>query len=106
MLQAIGGGVGELLVAVLIAAGICVALAAIGLWWLKRRLRRRIETIGLAAARRAAGAAAGTAGAAGRWLRPRRGADVSGAARADGDRHPELTGRTRQGVKVKQCPGS
>ena len=94
MLQAIAGRVGELLAAVLIAAGICVVLAAIGLWWLKRRLRRRIENIGFAAARRAAGAAAGTASAAGRWLRPRPEADVSGAARTDGDRRPESTART------------
>jgi hypothetical protein len=106
MMQAVAARAGELLAAVLIAAGICVALAATGLWWLKRRLRRRIETIGLAAARRAAGAAAGIASAAGWWLRPRREADVSGAVRTDGDRRPGLTGRTRQGVKVKRCPGS
>src|SRR5258708_12024674 len=89
MLQAIAGRAGELLAAVLIAAGICVALAAIGLWWLKRRLRRRIETIGFAAARRAAGAAAATVSAAGRWLRPRRAADVSDALRTDGHRPPQ-----------------
>ncbi len=98
MLQAIAGRAGELLAAVLIAAGICVALAAIGLWWLKRRLRRRIETIGFAAARRAAGAAAGTASAAGRWLRPRREADVSDAVRTDGDRRPQSIARTHARV--------
>src|SRR5258708_29529468 len=98
MLPAFAVRAGELLAAVLIAAGICVALAVIGLWWLKRRLRRRIENIGLAAARRAAGAAAGTASAAGRWLRPRREADVSGAARRDGDRRPEPIARTHTRV--------
>jgi hypothetical protein len=98
MLQAIAGRAGELLAAVLIAAGICVALAAIGLWWLKRRLRRRIETIGLAAALQAARAAAGTASAARRWLRPRREADVSGAARRGGGRRPESIAPTRARV--------
>ena len=98
MLPVIAVRAGELLAAALIVGGICVAVAAAWMSWLKRRLRRRIENIGLAAARRAAGAAAGTASAAGRWLRPRREADVSGAARRDGDRRPEPIARTHTRV--------
>ncbi len=68
MLPTIAVRAGELLAAALIAGAVCVAVAAAGLWWLKRRIRRRLERVGLAIAGRAAGAAAGAASAAWRWL--------------------------------------
>jgi hypothetical protein len=64
MLLTIAVRAGEVLAAVLVAGGVCVAVAAAGLWWLKRRIRRRPEKAGLAIAGRAAGAAS----ADWRWL--------------------------------------
>ena len=64
MLPTIAVRAGEVLGAVLIAGAVCVAVAAAGLWWLKRRIRRRLEKAGLALAGRAAGAAS----AGWRWL--------------------------------------
>jgi hypothetical protein len=61
----------ELLAAVLVAGVLGVAAVAAGVWWLRRRVRRRIERIGRTAAGRAAVAA--EAAAAGRrwlWSRP------------------------------------
>jgi hypothetical protein len=77
MLQAIGVRAGELLAAAVIAGGICLAIAVAAVWWLKRRIRRRLETIGLAVAQRAIGAAAGAAGAGWLRLRSRSGVRVS-----------------------------
>jgi len=59
---------GELLAAVLIAGSLCVTVAAAGAWWLKRRVRRRLERLWRAVPNRAAGAAAGAARAGRRWL--------------------------------------
>ena len=66
----------ELLAAALIAGAICLAGAAAGLWWLKRRVRRGLEAAGRAITTRAittrtaggwaAGSGAATAGR--RWL--------------------------------------
>lgn len=66
----------ELLAAALIAGTICLAGAAAGLWWLKRRVRRGLEAAGRAitaraiTARTAGGWAAGSgaASAGRRWL--------------------------------------
>ena len=53
----------------LLAAGaVLVAVTAAAAWWLQRRIRRRLERIGLAAAGRAGGISAGAARAGWRWL--------------------------------------
>lgn len=61
----------ELLAAALIAGGICLAGAAAGLWWLKRRVRRGLDAAGRAITARTAGgrAAGGVAARTGwRWV--------------------------------------
>ena len=68
MLPAIAVRGGELLAAVVVAGVICAAALAVGVWWLKRRIRRRLERISRAAADRAVSAAAGAGGAGWRWL--------------------------------------
>jgi hypothetical protein len=72
MLPAIAVKGGELLAAVVVAGVICAAALAVGMRWLKRRARRRLERIGRAVAGRAAGAAAaaGSAGWLWLWSRP------------------------------------
>jgi hypothetical protein len=57
----------ELLAAALIAGAVCLAGAAAGLWWLKRRVRRGLEAASRAIATRASTARASTARAAGGW---------------------------------------
>ena len=68
MLPSVAVRAGELLAAVLAAGAMCLAAAATGVWWLKRRVRRCLEVIGRAIEERAAGAAAGAASAGWRWL--------------------------------------
>lgn len=68
MVPAIAVKGGELLAAVVVAGVICAAALAVGVWWLKRRARRRLERIGRAVAGRAVGAAAAAGGAGWRWL--------------------------------------
>src|SRR5713101_8026365 len=68
MLPAIAVKGGELLAAVVVAGVICAAALAVGMRWLKRRARRRLERIGRAVAGRAAGAAAAAGSAGWRWL--------------------------------------
>jgi hypothetical protein len=53
----------------LLADGVVVLAAAAGaVWWVKRRVRRRLERIGRAVTRRAAGISAGAAVAEWQWL--------------------------------------
>jgi hypothetical protein len=68
MLPAIAVKGGELLAAVVVAGVVCAAALAVGMRWLKRRARRRLEAIGRAVAGRAAGAAAAAGSAGWRWL--------------------------------------
>jgi Flp pilus assembly protein TadB len=96
MLSAIAARAGELLAAALIAAGVCVAAAATGVWWLKRRLRRRLDKTARALAARVAVTAAGAvrAGWSSRTL-PAWVAGVAGAARRDGTGRPDPEARRR-----------
>jgi hypothetical protein len=64
MLSTVAVRAGELLAAGVVA----LAVAAAAGWWLKRRIRQRLESIGLAVAGRAAGISAGAARAGWRWL--------------------------------------
>ena len=58
----------DLLTAALIAGAICLAGAAAGLWWLKRRVRRGLEAAGRAITARAAGGrAVGSVAASTGW---------------------------------------
>ena len=99
MLSAIAARAGELLAAALIAGGVCVAAAAAGVWWLKRRLRGRLEKTARALAARVAVTAAGAVRAGWSWLRsrplPARVAGVAGAARGDGTGRPDGEARRR-----------
>jgi hypothetical protein len=64
MLPNVAVRAGELLAAGVVVLAVTVATA----WWVKRRVRRRLERIGLAMAGRAGGVAADTARAGWRWL--------------------------------------
>ena len=68
MLSSIALHAGELLAAGLLAAIVFVALVAAGGLWLRRRVRRRLQGLGLVLAGRARGAAAVAGGAGSRWL--------------------------------------
>lgn len=68
MLSSVALHAGELLGAGLLAAAACVAVLAAGAVWLRRRVRRRREWLGLVRAGRARGAAAVAGGAGWRWL--------------------------------------
>ena len=72
MLSSVALHAGELLAAGLLAGAVVVAVMAAGAVWLRRRVRRRLERLGLALAARAPAAAAmvgSTIGSAGsRWL--------------------------------------
>jgi hypothetical protein len=66
MLPAFAVRAGEVLAGVVIAGALLLAVVGAGVWWLKRRLRRRLTAAGWAVAGRARRAAAGRTG--GRWL--------------------------------------
>ncbi len=68
MLSSVALHAGELLAAGLLAGVVFVALLAAGGLWLRRRVRRRLEGLGLVLAGRARGAAAVAGGAGSRWL--------------------------------------
>jgi hypothetical protein len=69
MLSSVALHAGELLAAGLLAGIVFVALVAAGGLWLRRRVRRRLEGLGLVLAGGARGAAAVAGGAGSRWLR-------------------------------------
>lgn len=68
MLPAIAVKGAEVLAAALIAGVICAAVLAMGMRWLKRRIRRRLERISLTAAGRVAGVAVSAHRAGWWWL--------------------------------------
>jgi len=68
MLSAIAVRAGELLAAAVIAGLVVGAVAAAGVWWLRRRVRRRLQVLSQIMAGRARRAAAGRARAGSRWL--------------------------------------
>src|SRR5258707_1207411 len=68
MLSAIAVRAGELLPAAVIAGLVVGAVAAAGVWWLRRRVRRRLQVLSQIMAGRARRAAAGRARAGSRWL--------------------------------------
>ncbi len=70
MLPTVAVHAGELLAAALAAGAICLAGAATGLWWLQRRIRRRLEASRRVIAARAAGSGGVSIGP--RWLWSRR----------------------------------
>jgi len=68
MLSSVALHAGELLAAGLLAGTVCVAVMTAGAVWLRRRVRCRLERLGLVLASRACGAAAVVGGAGSRWL--------------------------------------
>src|SRR6266516_2337504 len=68
MLSSVALHAGELLAAGLLAGVVFVALLAAGGRWLRRRVRRRLEGLGLGLAGPARGASAVASGAGSRWL--------------------------------------
>ena len=68
MVSSVALRAGELVVAALLAGTALLAVMAAGVWWLRRRVRRRLEVLGLVRAGRTRGvySAAGPAGS--RWL--------------------------------------
>lgn len=68
MLSAVAVRAGELLAVVMLAGTVLLVIGAAGVWRLKRRLRRGLDSAGRALAGRAGRAAAGGAGAGRRWL--------------------------------------
>lgn len=70
MLPTVAAHAGELLAAALAAGAICLAGAAVGLWSLKRRVRRGLEASRRVMAARAAGSGGVSIGS--RWLWSRR----------------------------------
>src|SRR5258708_6159108 len=94
MLSSVALHAGELLAAVLAGGGVLVAVAFAGTLWLRRRIRRRLEGLGLVLAGRARGAVAAAAGAGGRGGSA---AEHGGArARRDGAPTGELDALCRQ----------
>ena len=59
---------GELVAGVLLAWTALLAVMVAGVWWLRRRVRRRLEVLGLVRASRARGAVASAGGVGSRWL--------------------------------------
>lgn len=59
---------GELLAAALLAGTALLAVMAAGVWWLRQRVRRRLEGLGLVQASRVRRPAASAGGAGSRWL--------------------------------------
>jgi hypothetical protein len=68
MLPSVAVRAGELLAAVAIAGLMLLAVAAGGVWWLRRRVRRRLQVLGRVMAGRARQATAGRARTGSRWL--------------------------------------
>jgi hypothetical protein len=85
MLSAVAVRAGELLAAAAIAGFVLLAGAVAGVWWLRRRVRRRVEAFGRVMVGRTRQAAAGRASAGSRWLLsrpvPDRGWVAAGRAR-------------------------
>ena len=68
MVSSVALRAGELAAAVLVAGVVLLVVMAAGVWWLRRRVRRLLEVLGLILASRARGAAASAGGAGSRWL--------------------------------------